>query len=60
MKYSAENPPPADALARKNAAPVISYPLDDSPPRPMELSRAARASLTKTAEIRRGNARKYR
>ncbi len=51
MKHAPENSAPADAQSRKAVHPVICYPLDDLPPRPMEVFRAARASLTKTAEI---------
>jgi len=50
MKRPPETPAPADAEARKAVAPVICYPTETLPARPMEIYRRARQSLQKTSE----------
>lgn len=51
MKRSPENPAPRDARARKAVAPVICYPTETLPGRPMEMFRAARNGLQKRGEV---------
>lgn len=46
-----ETPPPADAAARRAVRPVVCYPVDALPPAPMELYRAARATLRPVADV---------
>ena len=46
-----ETPAPADAAARRAVRPVVCYPVDALPPAPMELYRAARATLRPVAEV---------
>jgi len=51
MKYLPENQAPVDGATRQEIAPVICYPVDNLPQRPMALYRAARAQLRKTGEV---------
>jgi len=46
-----ETAAPADAAARRAVPPVVCYPPDTLPPPPMDLFRALRPGLTKTAEV---------
>lgn len=51
MKPAPCNSPPADAAARKAAAPVICYPVDRLPPAPLALYHAARDRLVQVDEL---------
>jgi uncharacterized protein YcgI (DUF1989 family) len=51
MKPTPENAAPKDADERRAIAPVVCYPIDTLPPRPMDLLRAARQGLEKTGEV---------
>jgi len=51
MKPQPETAPPADADRRKAIKPVICYPVDSLPPRPMDIYRKARQDMVKVDEI---------
>jgi len=51
MKYPPETTAPADAIARRAVKPVICYPVDTLPQRPMELFKNARQHMEKIDEI---------
>ncbi len=51
MKYPPQNSAPPDAGARRSVAPVICYPIETLPPRPMEIYQKARQDLTKVDEV---------
>lgn len=51
MKRTPQNPAPSDAKARREVAPVICYPTDTLPARPMALYKKARENLTKVDEV---------
>lgn len=50
MKYAPETDAPSDADQRRSVKPVICYPVDTLPPRPMDLYRKARTCMRKIAE----------
>lgn len=49
MKYAPETDAPSDADQRRSVKPVICYPVDTLPPRPMDLYRKARTGMRKIA-----------
>ncbi len=51
MKYTPECAAPEDAETRKSVIPVICYPVDTLPARPMGVLRKARKGMRKTAEV---------
>lgn len=51
MKYDPETAAPEDAEARRAVRPVVCYPIDTLPPRPMEIYRAARQNMEKVDEV---------
>jgi len=51
MKYSPEHAAPKDAQARRDVAPVIAYPTDQLPPRPLAAYRRSRQNADKLDEI---------
>lgn len=51
MKSTPEHPEPSDAADRRAEPPVICYPIDTLPKRPMEIYRQARQELTKVSEV---------
>ncbi len=51
MKPQPETAPPADADRRKAIKPVICYPVDSLPSRPMDIYRKARQDMVKVDEI---------
>jgi uncharacterized protein len=51
MKNHPETPAPGDAANRRAVKPVICYPVDTLPARPMPLYRTARAGLEKINEV---------
>ena len=51
MKYTPENPAPADADARRAIPPTVCYPIDTLPKPDMALYKSARQTLTKLDEL---------
>jgi uncharacterized protein len=51
MKYSPETLSPSDADQRRDVPVVICYPIDQLPPRPMDIYQAARRDMVKTDEV---------
>jgi uncharacterized protein len=51
MKYKPQTAAPTDAAARKSAHPLVCYPVDTLPPRPMQIFKSARQDLTKINEV---------
>jgi len=51
MKYPPQCLAPDDADARRAATPVVCYPIETLPPRPMQIYRAARIGMQKISEI---------